>query len=128
MSEGRPTYVGNGLACTLTLSDGTALRATTHCVDRFWERVSSGSMNFADASVRLSRLAAQFGEITEPPDWFPRIEGRYASLGGDCGLILRGDIAVTCISRGGYMSDARRAGRNARKKEKKRRKALKRGR
>lgn len=127
MSIGRPTHVGNGLACTIDLVDGTTLRVTTHCVDRFWERVVAGSARFHDAANKLITLAAQVGEYAENPAWYPPIEGDYVSLGPDFGLIVRGDVAVTCISRGGYMSDTRRERQNERKREKKRKKAWKRG-
>jgi hypothetical protein len=128
LTDGIPTHEGDGIAGTVRLPDGERLRVTVHCVDRFWERVSLGSVRFSDAQDRLRTLVATAGEWREPPTWLPVVHGRYLALGDDIGLIVRRDIAITCVARGGFMSDENRAKRNSYKRSKRYAKKFKRGR
>jgi hypothetical protein len=86
---------------------------TTHCVERFWERAASGCTTFRAALGRLRRLAGQTGAFAEPPVWAGElVVVRYVALGDDAGLVVvRGELAVTCLARG-VIGDAVRARRN----------------
>jgi hypothetical protein len=76
--------------------------ATTHCVDRFWERAASGCTTFRAALERLRRLASQAGAFADPPEWAGELAAeRYVALGDAAGLVvIRGELAVTCLARG----------------------------
>jgi hypothetical protein len=103
----------NAIAGRIVLADGTRLMVTTHCVDRFWERAASGCTTFRAALEHLRRLASQTGAFADPPAWAGELAaGRYVALGNDVGLVVvRGELAVTCLARG-IIGDAVRELRN----------------
>jgi hypothetical protein len=85
-----------------------------HCVNRFWERGAMGCVRFADALARLRLLATQIGAWVERPDWVgsTREDAKtWIALGPDLVLLVKEDVALTCLARGS-VSDAARANRN----------------
>ena len=102
------------IAAHLELPGGEVLLATTHCIDRYWERAAAGCTRFTDAEERLKTLAAEIGAFAPAPAWAGGVRGRWLSLGPDVGLVVERRCALTCPTRGS-MSDPIRRRRNTRR-------------
>jgi hypothetical protein len=96
------------LAGQLALADGTRLKATVHCDDRFWERAGKGCENFAEALERLQRLTSLIAVEAQWPDWKKgQHRGRWIALGPEVGLIVYKRSALTCYARGNRKQSSR---------------------
>lgn len=98
MSLGYPTHEGGGTAGRVKLADGKTIRLRTHCVDRFWERVAIGCVNFNMARERLTILLSQ-SELTDLPDWVrsQRLRDKWVPLTDEIGVVVSGGRAITCL-------------------------------
>jgi hypothetical protein len=109
----------------LVLADGEVLWATTHCVDRFWERAAASETTFRAARARLLVLAREHGRRAERPGWVDDdITGEEAwlALADDVALLVYGGVARTCLTRGTLPYGERRR----RRAERRRRRAARR--
>ena len=87
----------NDYAVRLVLIDGETLWATTHCVDRFWERAASSETTFRAARARLLVLAGEHGRRVGRPGWIDDdITGEEAwlALSDDVVLLIWGGVAT----------------------------------
>jgi hypothetical protein len=106
-------------AARLVLADGELLWATTHCVDRFWERAASSETTFRAARERLRTLAREHGRRAERPVWLDDdLHGEHAwvALGEDVVLLIYDGVARTCMTRGTLPGSERRRRRAKRRR------------
>ena len=109
----------NDYAVRLVLIDGETLWATTHCVDRFWERAASSETTFRAARARLLVLAGEHGRRVGRPGWIDDdITGEEAwlALSDDVVLLIWGGVARTCLTRGTLPYGERRRRRAERRR------------
>jgi hypothetical protein len=119
VSDARPRPIGRPnpdpdnrqrLAARLVLPDGERLYATTHCVDRFWERAASSESTFHAARARLLILVQAHGCWTGQPAWFDgRVDAdvRWLAIGEDVALLVIDGLARTCMTRGAFLRGRR---------------------
>lgn len=101
---------------SIVLADGTQLKVTAHCVDRFWERAATGCTQFRSALARLQALARAIGIEEARPGWAgpSRAGERWIALGPEIGLVAARSAAVTCLVRG---QDGRATARRRRRRK-----------
>lgn len=103
-------------AHVLRLPDGSIAEVGEHALARLEQRFAAASVGRDEVLDRVQLLLDEVGELShEQPVWLRgrhRNGCRYAFLGDDYLLILRGPAVVTGITRGA-ISDQARARRNA---------------
>jgi hypothetical protein len=119
---GRPNPDRNerhDFAVRLVLVDGESVWATTHCVDRFWERAASSETTFRAARARLLILAREHGHRAQRPAWLQDDicgEHGWLALSEDVVLLLYDGVARTCLTRGTLPGSERRLRRARRRR------------
>lgn len=118
---------------------GRRVGVTEHAVDRYLERVLSGSLDRPAAFEQLSRVALAAGEVRrDSPAWLSPFalnadgtaslgeaaEG-WLMIGEDVALALVQNRAITCVVRGG-LSEASREKRSEKQRLKRQRRRTRR--